>query len=116
MPRTDAARVIYFDGGCPVCRREIGLYQRLEPLCPVQWVDVSQVSDCGPGLSQAQALRVFHVRRPNGQLLSGAAAFAEMWKCFAGWRWLGWLVSAPVILQVTEVAYRLFLKVRVLWR
>jgi hypothetical protein len=39
-----------------------------------------------------------------------------MWKCFAGWRWLGWLVSAPVILQVTEVAYRLFLKVRVLWR
>lgn len=35
------ALTVMFDGACPLCRREISVYQSLTPLEPVQWLDVS---------------------------------------------------------------------------
>jgi 3-demethoxyubiquinol 3-hydroxylase len=108
--------IVYFDGACPVCRKEISIYQNLRPLRPIEWVDVSQHTDLGPDLTQAQALAVFHVRTEHGRLLKGAAAFAQMWQSFSGWRWLGLLVATPGVLQIAEVGYRIFLQVRKIWR
>ena len=31
---------VLFDGGCPLCRREIALYQRLRPSRPIEWIDI----------------------------------------------------------------------------
>ena len=39
----DALTVMY-DGACPLCRREIGLYQSLTPLQTVAWLDVSDTT------------------------------------------------------------------------
>ena len=103
---------VYFDGSCPLCRREIALYRQLSSRQSVAWVDVSQHVDCGDGLSCATAMRRFHVRDEQGRLLSGAAAFSRLWRCYAGWRVLGWATAVPPLSWLAELAYRLFLPAR----
>lgn len=100
---------VYFDGSCPMCRREIALYQRRPQARHIAWVDVSAGADLGASLNCAQAMARFHVRDPQGRLFSGAAAFSRLWREFPGWRWLGCLSAWPPLSWLFEGAYRLFL-------
>jgi ubiquinone biosynthesis monooxygenase Coq7 len=103
---------VMFDGGCPLCRREIGLYQSLTPLEQVQWLDVS---DNHAGLSPAEQSRYmarFHVRQKDGRLLSGAAAFVALWLAMPGWRWLGRVGQLPGVTPALEWMYVGFLRYR----
>ena len=99
---------VYFDGSCPMCRAEVGVYRRLPEAAQIDWVDVSAAQDLG-GLSCQAAMARFHVRDCQGRLFSGAAAFSRMWRVFPGWRWLGWLSAWPPMSWLSEGAYRLFL-------
>ena len=103
---------VYFDGSCPLCRREISLYQGLPTSKSLLWVDVSVPTALPSGLTCALAMRRFHVRDAQGQLHSGARAFSVLWRCFSGWRVLGWLTAAPPLSWLAEAAYRLFLPLR----
>ncbi len=103
---------VYFDGSCPMCRREITIYRRLPQATAIEWVDVSQGVALGASLSCAQAMARFHVRDAQGRLHSGAAAFSRMWLMFPGWRWLGCLSAWPPLSWGVEAAYRLFLPLR----
>lgn len=103
---------VYFDGSCPLCRREIAMYRRLPEATAIAWVDVSAGQDLGGALSCAAAMARFHVRDPQGRLFSGAAAFSRMWRVFPGWRWLGYVSAWPPMSWVFELAYCLFLPLR----
>lgn len=103
---------IYFDGSCPLCRREIALYRGLPASQTLQWVDVSAGQPLGEGLSCDAAMRRFHVREANGRLLSGGAAFARLWRALPGWRVLGWVFAWPPLSWLLELAYRVFLPIR----
>jgi predicted DCC family thiol-disulfide oxidoreductase YuxK len=103
---------VYFDGSCPLCRREIALYRRLPQAASLDWVDVSEGQSLGEGLSCTAAMARFHVRDAQGRLFSGAAAFSRMWQVFPGWRWLGWCTAWPPMSWVAEWAYRAFLPLR----
>jgi predicted DCC family thiol-disulfide oxidoreductase YuxK len=54
----------------------------------------------------------FHVRAGNGQVLSGAAAFVEVWSRLPRWRWAARVASLPGVLTLLEAGYRLFMPVR----
>jgi predicted DCC family thiol-disulfide oxidoreductase YuxK len=54
----------------------------------------------------------FHVRAGDGRLLSGAAAFVEVWSRLPAWRWAARAASLPGALAGLELGYRLFLWVR----
>ena len=103
---------IYYDGSCPLCRREIALYRRLRGAERLQWLDVSAGVALGDGLSCEAATRRFHVRDAQGQLLSGGAAFARLWRTLPGWRVAGWLFAWPPMSWLLELAYRAFLPLR----
>ena len=109
---------LYYDGGCPVCSREIGLYQRAAGGDTLQWVDVSAApaAALGAGLSRDAALARLHLRRADGSLVSGAAAFIGLWRALPGWAWLGRLLDHRPGHQLLEAAYRLFLAARRRWR
>jgi len=111
-PDTYPALTVYFDGSCPLCRREIALYRGLKSAHPISWVDVSVPAVCGEGLTCEAAMQKFHVRDAAGRLYSGAQAFSALWRCFAGWRVLGWLTAVPPVSWLAEAAYRLFLPLR----
>lgn len=110
--------VVYYDGACPVCSREIAFYQRRPGADALVWVDVTQadMAAIGPGLSRQAALARMHVRRADGTLVSGAAAFAAIWREIPGFRWLGRLLAVPPFAALAERAYRMFLWGRRAWR
>src|SRR5206468_3690779 len=89
---------VYYDGGCPLCRAEIDQYRRCAGAERLAFVDVGRETQAlGPDLPRAAALRRFHVRTAEGQLVSGAAAFACLWQTLPGWRWLGRLINWRVL-------------------
>ena len=103
---------VYYDGSCPLCRREIALYQRQRGAEQLAWHDISAGAPTGPGLSCEAAMRRFHVRDAQGRLHSGAAGFAHLWRSLPGWRVLGWIAAVPPIVWLLELAYRGFLPLR----
>lgn len=113
-----SAPTVYYDGACPICSREIAMYQKQAGGEAVQWVDVAQcdASAIGPGLSQQAAMARLHLRRSDGSLVSGARAFTELWRALPRWAWLGRLMGRGPGLWGLEAGYRVFLLVRRLWR
>lgn len=107
-----SAITVMFDGGCPLCRREIGLYQSLTPLQPVSWQDVSQDTAGLSPADQSLYMARFHVRLQDGQIFSGAAAFVALWLAMPGWRWLGRVGRIPGVTPLLELTYRGFLQMR----
>jgi predicted DCC family thiol-disulfide oxidoreductase YuxK len=104
---------VLYDGACPLCRREIGVYRGLQPNTPVCFADVSDAAlPLPPGTTREQLLARFHVRSREGQLLSGAEAFLALWSALPGWRWLALVGRLPGAAWVMERTYRLFLR----WR
>lgn len=108
---------VYYDGGCPLCRREIATYQSLPGAERLSWEDVAQADErVAPDLNRSDALARMHVRTADGQLVQGAHAFALMWQAFPKTHSLGRLAATRPALWVLEPVYRMFLKVRPLWR
>ena len=64
------------------------------------------------GVTQERAMKRFHVRSSDGRVLSGAAAFVEIWTGLPGWRWAARVASLPGALAALEWGYRSFLPVR----
>lgn len=108
-----AGPTIYFDGSCPLCSVEIGHYASRQGGDRLTFVDASAEGvELGPDLTADDALRRFHIRLPDGTLLSGARAFVAVWQSLRGWRWAARLAMIPAVMPVLEGAYRLFLPVR----
>jgi predicted DCC family thiol-disulfide oxidoreductase YuxK len=104
---------VYFDGSCPLCRAEIGYYRRIDHSDTLCFVDVSDPHVLVPfGLTQRRAMERFHVRTGAGALLSGAAAFVEVWARLPRWRWAARAAALPGLMAFLELSYRLFLPAR----
>jgi len=104
---------VYFDGSCPLCQAEIGYYRRKDRDGGLCFVDVSQPGAATPeGLTCQRAMARFHVRTHDGRVVSGAAAFVEIWRRLPQWRWAARAASLPGALPALEWGYRMFLPVR----
>ncbi|WP_422018496.1 thiol-disulfide oxidoreductase DCC family protein [Roseateles sp.] len=117
-PPKSRAAVVYFDGGCPVCAREIALYRRADSGDRVQWLDISPADApaCAPDLDRATAMARLHVRDEQGRLHVGGPAFLVLWRALPRWRrWTRWLDNAAGRLLLSA-GYAVFLRLRRLWR
>ena len=106
---------VFYDGGCPLCRREIGFYQRRRGADQITWIDVSQAKkneEVAPGLCKHAAMARFHIRGAEGQIISGGRAFAYLWSLLPGFRPWGRLLLLPPFSWLIDPAYDLFLKLR----
>lgn len=105
---------VYFDGACPLCRREIAFYRDRKGADAVEWVDVCEAGPerLGAGLGRDEALRRFHVRDAEGKLLSGADAFGALWLTLPGFRWAGRIVLLPGVRWFANRVYDFFLILR----
>ncbi len=105
---------VFYDGACPLCAREIGFYRAQQGADAVTWLDVSAVEEpeVSPGLSKDHALARFHVLDPDGKLLSGGAAFAQLWRVLPAFRLLGRIGQTAPVAWVLKHAYNGFLRFR----
>lgn len=101
---------VWFDGDCPLCRREIALMRRLDRRGAITFTDVATGAGACP-IDRAELLARFHARE-NGRMVSGAEAFAAMWRAIPLLAPLGRLARNRVVLGGLERLYVLFLKVR----
>lgn len=118
-PDPAAACAVYYDGACPVCSREIALYQRLSdgaPDRPAFENIMAEGAALPDGVSRDEALARFHVRLGSGAVVSGAPAFIALWRATPRFRLLGRIASVPPLPFLLEIAYGGFLKLRPLWR
>jgi predicted DCC family thiol-disulfide oxidoreductase YuxK len=90
--------------------REIALMRRLDWHGAILFVDVSSQDAVCP-LDRALVLNRFHASE-NGTILSGAAAFAAMWRHIPLLKPLGWAARNALLLAALERLYLLFLRFR----
>ena len=102
--------IVWHDGACPLCRREIALMRRLDRRGAIRFVDATNADVAGP-IERRALLARFHASE-DGVLLSGSAAFAAMWRAIPVLRPLGLVARAPAVLRLLEGAYLGFLRVR----
>lgn len=109
-----ARTTVYFDGACPLCRREIAFYRRRRGADAIAWIDVSGPTSKRPAsdLCRDAALKRFHVRTADGRLVSGGRAFAELWAVLPAFRFIGRVFRRPPMVWALEAAYRAFLPLR----
>lgn len=111
-PRVLQPVTVWYDGGCPLCVREIALMKRLDRDGRIRVIDVDHENAVCP-INRDLLLRRFHAREgEDGPLLDGAAAFAAMWRAVPVLRPLGLVARNRAVLWALERAYRGFLVVR----
>jgi predicted DCC family thiol-disulfide oxidoreductase YuxK len=92
---------------------EIGHYKKQAGASRLCFRDISDADQTiEPDLSKTRAMARFHVRRSNGELVSGAAAFVSIWLLLPRWRWAARIAGLPGVISLLEFGYRLFLPAR----
>ncbi len=102
---------VWYDGGCPLCLREIALMRRLDRARAIAFVDVADDRTACP-IDRTLLLARFHAQEADGLVLDGAAAFAAMWRAIPVLRPLGLAARNGVVLALLEQLYTAFLRVR----
>lgn len=85
--------------------------RKLDQRRAIRFIDVDDGTAACP-IDRAALLARFHAQEAGRPIVSGAAAFAAMWRAVPLLRPIGLLAQWPPFLAVLETAYRLFLRVR----
>ena len=118
QPSAQPCATVFYDGGCPVCSREISQYRRAVGAERLAFIDAADCPDeaLADGLTREAALARLHVRLADGSMVSGVAAFAALWRQLPRLAWAGRIAGSPVVLPFLAVGYQMFLTARRLWR
>ena len=105
---------VYYDGGCPMCTREVGMYQSLKGAEFIEWVNLSTLPDgeVAHGVTKKDALARLHVIDHKGNVHVGGAAFAALWCMLPKFRILGALCTRWPFRVVLHHLYTFFLVFR----
>ncbi len=103
---------VFFDGQCPICKREIDMIRRkdkkqLLKLTDIAAVDFQPVAD----KSLLDLSREIHGRNPDGAFVTGVDVFREIYSRI-GFGWLVTVSRLPILRQMLDVAYHVFAKLR----
>jgi predicted DCC family thiol-disulfide oxidoreductase YuxK len=99
------ADTLYYDGNCPLCRKEITLLERLkDDRLSLQDVHTSGVVDSEAAPDKLDMLRILHLQKESGEWLKGLDANVAAWQHTR----LGWLFSIlrwPGIRSIADQVY-----------
>jgi predicted DCC family thiol-disulfide oxidoreductase YuxK len=102
--------VVFFDGSCPLCRREIAHYRRIDTAQRMSWVDAVSEPEAlsRHGLSLEAAMAELHVLDATGRWQRGVDAFLVIWQHLPAYRWLAKLVTVLNLRRPLGFIYRHF--------
>ncbi len=102
--------MVFYDGGCPLCRREIAHYRRIDSAERLRWVDALKKPGtlAEHGLSLERAMAELHVLDEAGRWQRGVDAFLVIWQNLPAYRWLAKLVITLGLRRPLGFVYRHF--------
>ncbi len=105
-----ALTLMFYDGGCPLCSREVAHYRRLDREARIEWVDIHANPRAvdSIGVNYEEAMARLHVRDSNGEVQTGVWAFAAVWDALPYYRWLARMLRTLRLLSVLDLAYTRF--------
>ncbi len=105
---------VFYDGKCNLCSKEIFYYKSIADNNKFKWIDITENPEVLKliNVSQAEALMKLHVTDKNNNLYIGVDAFILIWKNLKFWKILSFLVSVPIIKQLSSFAYKKFASYR----
>ena len=112
--QTSKSLTVFFDGSCPICSKEINFYKMRAGADELSWVDVSDEEIPIPiqTRSREDLMARFHVLSSSGELVSGGAAFAELWASLPAFKIFGKIFKLPILRYLIDVGYDIFLTLR----
>ncbi len=101
------ALTVFFDGGCPLCRREIDHYRKLKAKRSILWLDVTQTDAplAEYGLDRETAMRRFHVLDDSGRFHVGAHGFVCLWSELPYYRYLASVARGLAMVPLLDRVY-----------
>jgi len=100
---------VWFNGDCPVCSLEIGIYEKLARRrdLPVRFHDSMRVAPplSAYGLRREHLERRLYLRDEHGRMQSGFRAVLALWARLPGYRRLVGVFSWPPLLAICETIY-----------
>ena len=101
------ATVVFYDGGCPLCSRELAHYRRLDRAGAIEWLDLHRSVDrlTEAGIAFDAAMARLHVIDPRSGVVSGVPGFVALWRHLPYYRHLACLVEG---LRLTGPLDRLY--------
>jgi len=105
--------VVYFDGACHLCSREMAHYQRIDVDRALATVDIAapDFDARALGLDPVAVNQALHVRLPTGEVRTGVDAFVEVWRRLPNYRWLGRVASFGPLRPLLDAGYWVFARV-----
>ena len=112
-PPTDFDVEVYFDGGCPLCLREINMLRRWDRRRRIRFTDIQapefQIASVGKSFDELMAR--IHGRLPDGSLIEGVEVFRRLYSA-VGFRWIVAMTRWPGISHVMNLGYGIFARNR----
>lgn len=104
---------VFFDGGCPLCLREVNLLRRMDRKHKIQFTDIDDTEfhpeDLGKTYDELMA--EIQGRLPDGTWVTGVEVFRRVYTA-VGFGPLVAITRLPILSQMMDLGYRVFAKNR----
>lgn len=103
----------FYDGGCPLCRREVNMIQRLDKQHKILFSNIADphFDFESRGKSFDQLMSQMHAQLSDGTWITGVEVFRSLYAAI-GYGWLVFPTRFPGISQLLNVLYSAFAKKR----
>ena len=105
---------IFFDGGCPLCKREVDFLQSRNQMKSLRFIDINSSDfslDLENGITYRQAMERIHALKSDGLVIKDIKVFQEAYDLIG----LGWIYAPtkiPIFDKSIEFIYRIWAKYR----
>jgi predicted DCC family thiol-disulfide oxidoreductase YuxK len=104
---------VFYDGGCPLCRREMGLLQRWDRRRCIRFTDISALAFDPQAIGKTfdELMARMHGRLPDGTWLDGVEVFRRLYAA-VGFGPIVWLSRLPGVSHLLDFGYKIFARHR----
>ena len=111
---TKAKLTLLFDGGCPLCLREVKFLRSRDTHENISFVDINSPNyqpDFYSGISYKDAMGRIHAINESGEILKDVAVFREAYRLI-GLSWIYAPTNWPILSSLIDQIYKIWAK----WR
>ncbi len=104
---------VFFDGGCPLCVREINMLRRWDRQQRIRFTDIDATAFSAEALGKTYEDLMARIqgRLPDGTWIEGVEVFRRLYSA-VGFGPVVWVTRLPGISQLMNLGYRIFARNR----